>query len=78
MAGPPMLNETVVVLPVPILLGVCAVPVVPNPDFTGLQLGGPLEAGSAYPSTKVAPVRNLSAGVCRPRLKRAPGNHPTH
>jgi hypothetical protein len=37
MAGPPVLNETVIEPPVSNLLGVCAMPVVENPDVAGLR-----------------------------------------
>ena len=37
MAGPPVLNETVVGPPVPNLFGVCAIPVAKNPDLSGLR-----------------------------------------
>ncbi len=51
MAGPPVLNETTVGPPVPNVLGVCAMPVAPNPDRRPAKSGFGTTDVAQTPST---------------------------
>ncbi len=71
LAGQPVLNETVLGPPVPNLLGVCAKPVIPNPDFASLR---PAKCGSGPPATHKP--RAISVPVVQERFRSRPVDQP--